>query len=107
MSKLPLTLTVLALPALVVLATACGGPGGKARSYEKPELAKLLGELRSRQEQARSFSAESRMEYWADGERIKPTVLVMGQRGARVRFNALSPAGGGVAADLACNGADF
>ena len=42
-----------------------------------------------------------------DGERIKPTVYVMGERGAKVRFNALNPAGDDVAADLACNGSDF
>ncbi len=47
------------------------------------------------------------MEYWVGDERIKTTVYVMGERGAKVRFNALNPTGGDVAADLACDGRDF
>jgi len=47
------------------------------------------------------------MEYWVDGQRIKTTVYVMGKRGAKVRFNALNPTGGDVAADLACDGSNF
>ena len=86
---------------------ACGGPSGKSRSYKKPNLERIVTELQARQARANSFMAESRMEYWVDGERIKPTVYVMGQRGAKVRFNALSPAGDDVAADLACDGTDF
>jgi hypothetical protein len=86
---------------------ACGGPSGKARSYSAPKVDGLLGELVKRQSLADSFMAESRMEYWVDGERIKPTVYVMGQRGAKVRFNALNPTGSDVAADLACDGTDF
>ena len=46
------------------------------------------------------------MEYWEGDTRVKPTVLVMGERGAKVRFNALNP-DDTVAADLACNGDDF
>jgi Domain of unknown function (DUF4292) len=34
-------------------------------------------------------------------------VLVMGTAQRQVRFNALSPQGGGVLADMACNGKDF
>jgi len=34
-------------------------------------------------------------------------VLVMGEAGAKVRINALSPAGGDVMADLACDGTNF
>ncbi len=47
------------------------------------------------------------MEYWVGAERIKTTVYVMGERGAKIRFNALNPTGGDVAADLACDGIDF
>jgi hypothetical protein len=38
---------------------------------------------------------------------VKGTVLVMGTAQRQVRFNALSPQGGGVLADMACNGTDF
>ncbi len=86
---------------------ACGGPAGKSRGYATPQLQEVLEELRTRQSRATNFVAESRMEYWVDDQRVKPTVLVMGERGAKVRFNALNPAGDDVAADLACNGADF
>jgi hypothetical protein len=41
------------------------------------------------------------------GERVRGTVLMMAERGAKVRINALSPAGDTVAADLACDGQSF
>ncbi len=100
-------------PALALLIVAistfagCGGPSGKTRKYAEPKVEGMLVEIQERQSRADSFMAESRMEYWVDGERIKPTVYVMGQRGAKVRFNALNPTGDDVAADLACNGNDF
>jgi hypothetical protein len=46
------------------------------------------------------------MDYRVGDERIKTTVLVMGQAGARLRFNALDPTGV-VAADLACDGIGY
>jgi outer membrane lipoprotein-sorting protein len=85
---------------------ACGGPSGKPRPYAKPSAEAVMHELSERQAAAESFLAESRMEYWVDGKRIKTTVYVMGQRGARVRFNALDPTNV-VAADLACDGTNF
>lgn len=91
---------------LLLALSACSGSARHTRPYAKPELTQLLTELKARQGQAHSFMAESRMEYWVNDERVKPTVLVMGERGAQVRFNALLP-DGSVAADLACNGADF
>lgn len=98
----------LVAPALLVLAAACcGGPAGAPRPYPAPTAEALLGRLAEIRDSARSFSAESRMEYWSGGERIKPTVLVMGAVGAKARFNALNPTGGNVAADLACDGVSF
>ncbi len=47
------------------------------------------------------------MDYWVGDQRIKATVYVMGQRGAKVRFNAVNPATDATAADLACNGQSF
>ena len=47
------------------------------------------------------------MDYWLGKDRVKGSMLVMGEVGAKVRFNALSPAGESVMADLACNGRDF
>ncbi len=105
LSRWALSLWPLALACSVTL--ACGGPSGKSRSYSAPKVEAILVEITKRQSLANSFMAESRMEYWVDGERIKPTVYVMGERGAKIRFNALNPTGDDVAADLACNGSDF
>jgi hypothetical protein len=95
------------LLSLAFLALAACGPGAKGRPYPAPQPDALVTHLLERQNIARSFMAESRMEYWVDDQRIKPTVLVMGERGARVRFNALNPDAGSVAADLACDGSSF
>ncbi len=52
------------------------------------------------------MALDSRMEHWVDKQRIKPTVLVMSQRGAKIRLNVLDPTGN-VATDLACDGDNF
>ncbi len=96
------------ISSIVVLA-AC--PGGKG--YEPPWGAKeptALQEtqaLLDRQKAITSFKAESVMDYWLGKDRVKGEVLVMGKPGAYVRLNALSPAGGDVIADLACDGTNF
>ena len=46
------------------------------------------------------------MDYRVGDDRIKTTVLVMGERSAKVRFNALNP-DDTTAADLACDGLNF
>lgn len=91
----------------LLLVACCGGSSGTVRSYEAPTANALVQTLSERSAVANSFLAESRMEYWVGAERIKTTVYVMGERGAKVRFNALNPTGGDVAADLACDGIDF
>ncbi len=95
------------LLSLGLLASACGGPGAAKRGYTKPTAASIVEALDARNATANSFLHASRMEYWVKDQRVKTTVYVMGERGAKVRFNALGPTGGNVAADLACNGADF
>tara|TARA_R110002096_G_scaffold44524_5_gene119751 strand:+ start:14131 stop:14928 length:798 start_codon:yes stop_codon:yes gene_type:complete len=96
-----------ALLSLGLVFAACGGSGGKARTYQAPTAEQVVQTLQERQAQATNFTHESRMEYWVKDQRIKTTVYVMGERGAKVRFNALNPTGGDVAADLACDGTDF
>jgi hypothetical protein len=97
---------LVALFALLVLGCACG-PKSVPRPYATPQLEAVLSDVRRTNAAARSFSAESTMDYWVGRDRVRGTVLVMGQKGAYVRFNALNPTGDNVAADLACNGADF
>lgn len=104
-ARVPLQTFLLTSSALLLL--ACGGPSGKPRSYAKPAASQVVTHLQESQGLATSYVAESRMEYWVEKERIKPTVMVMGELGAKIRFNALNPTGDDVAADLACNGTNF
>jgi hypothetical protein len=96
----------LTLLALAVLAAACPRSTPE-RPYPAPTAEALLSYLQAQTEKARSLRAESTMDYWVGGERARGTVLMMAEPGAKVRINALSPAGDTVAADLACDGASF
>lgn len=89
--------------------SGCGCLGSRpiARPYPAPTAQALLDYLARQHDSARSFQVESVMDYWIGKDRVKGTVLLMGERGARVRINALSPTGDSVAADLACDGVDF
>jgi hypothetical protein len=96
----------------LVLGTAyagcsCTRQKPKSRSYPEPSTEEILAHLADVQRHARSFQAESVMDYWIGDERVKGTVLLMGRKGARVRINALNPTGDNVAADLACDGIGF
>lgn len=110
LSRSQILLSIFCAASAAIAISACGGPStkkGTPRPYAAPTVDGVLAELAAKEAKAQSFIAESRMEYWVDGERVKPTVLIMGERGAKVRFNALNPAGDDVASDLACNGANF
>lgn len=97
----------LALPA-VLLAFACGCPTKTTqRPYPAPTAEDVVAKLAAQRAKRTSFTAESTMDYWLGSDRVKGTVLVMGSTGKRVRFNALSPAGGEVLADMACDGNSF
>src|SRR5438552_2366144 len=97
----------LALLSCVVL-LACGCPRGA--SYPQPATMRtaqdIIDQLAKTRAARTSFRAESVMDYWLGKDRVKGTVLVMGTSKRQVRFNALSPQGGGVLADMACNGSD-
>jgi hypothetical protein len=93
---------------LPLLGLACGCPG--RAKYPQPGALtadSLAADLTAAQARATSFKAETTMDYWLGKDRFKGTVLVMGTAGAKVRLNALSPAGGDVLADLGCDGTDF
>jgi len=98
----------LALAGLALgLLAGCPGPTGTARPYPEPTVDNVLAKLAAQRATRTSFTASSKMDYWARDQRVKGDVLVMGTAGKRVRFNALSPAGGDVLADMACDGASF
>jgi len=98
---------VLAALALGTLAGCPGHGGTGARPYAEPKVTDILAKLAQQRETRKSFTASSKMDYWLGSQRVKGDVLVMGTAGKRVRFNALSPAGGDVIADMACDGAQF
>ncbi|MBA3459538.1 MAG: DUF4292 domain-containing protein [Deltaproteobacteria bacterium] len=81
--------------------------GGGKRDYADPTAADVVKRLEQQHAERTGFSAESVMDYWIGKDRLKGTVLVMGTTGKKVRFNALSPAGGDVLADMACDGTSF
>lgn len=87
---------------------ACGCPhGGTPRDHAAPTVAEIVDKLGKARAELTSFVADSTMDYWLGGQRAKGEVLVMGAVGAKVRFAALSPAGGSTMAELACDGKDF
>jgi hypothetical protein len=98
---------------IVVLAVLCGGSncggGSKVKQpYATPPVETFLAHLRTQGAAATSYVAtENTMDYWVGKERIKTTTHVMGKRGAMIRFNAINPATGSTAADLACDGTNF
>jgi hypothetical protein len=97
-----------ALPVLVLGVLACGCPHGSSkRPYPEPTVDELLARIAANRDGVTSFSAESVMDYWMDDQRVKGDVLVMGTQGSMIRIHALSPAGGDVMADLACDGMNY
>lgn len=95
-----------AIALFAVVLAACPGKN-HVRDYPPPTAEQLLAALAAQRDGLTSYSAEAVMDYWVGDQRVKGTVLVMGKRGAYIRFNALLPSGGNVAADLACNGEAF
>lgn len=108
MGGLSLHMRLMLLPLAALLLPAC--PGTKAgikRDYPEPKAAEIVARLENQHQERTAFTAESTMDYWLGKDRVKGTVLVMGTLGKKVRFNALSPAGGNVLADMACDGSNF
>lgn len=98
------TLTV---AALLAIAGCPGKNGGGARPYPQPTVASVTEQLGKARAAMTSFRGDSTMDYWLSGQRAKGEVLVMGTVGKRVRFAALSPAGGSTLAEMACDGTNF
>ncbi|MBV8759822.1 MAG: DUF4292 domain-containing protein [Deltaproteobacteria bacterium] len=95
---------------LLLVLAACpggGGSGGVNRPYPAPTADDLVARLAKKRAELTSFTADSMMDYWLANQRAKGEVLVMGTPGAKVRFAALSPAGGSTLAEMACDGKSF
>src|SRR5262245_10275014 len=93
--------------AMAVLACGCPHNGTYRQPAKMRSVQDVIDQLAKTRAARSSFTAESVMDYWLGKDRVKGTVLVMGTSKRQVRFNALSPQGGGVLADMACNGTDF
>jgi hypothetical protein len=92
---------------VLLLAGGCPAPGAVQRPYPAPTVPDLVARLAKARAELTSFRADSTMDYWLGNQRAKGEVLVMGAVGAKVRFAALSPAGGSTLAEMACDGTNF
>jgi hypothetical protein len=95
-----------ALVAVVALA-ACGDAGRHPRPAQLDTVEQVAARLAAGRSEVTAFRALTLSDYWLAGQRYKGEVKIMGTVGAKVRFNALSPAGGSVLLDLVCDGAGF
>ncbi|HUS30480.1 MAG TPA: hypothetical protein VMZ53_18350 [Kofleriaceae bacterium] len=96
--------------ALVVgalIATACCGPKGSKPPSNDLTVQQIVDNTAKARGELTSFRGDSTMDYWLSGQRAKGEVLVMGTTGKKVRFAALSPAGGATLAEMACDGTNF
>ncbi|MEO6773449.1 MAG: DUF4292 domain-containing protein [Kofleriaceae bacterium] len=93
--------------AFAVLMIGCAGTSKSSRPYAEPKLDDIVARLAKARGELTSFRADSTMDYWLGNQRAKGEVLVMGEVGAKIRFAALSPAGGSSMAEMACDGTSF
>ena len=98
---------VMRLASFVLALVLAGCPGHP--KYPEPQVTvqDALARLAKQRAERTSFVADSTMDYWLGNQRAKGEVLVMGAVGAKVRFAALSPAGGSTMAEMACDGQSF
>lgn len=91
------------------LLLVCGCPHGATgpRPDHDPTVADVVARLDKARAELVAFKADATMDYWLGNDRVKGEVLLMGKAGARVRFAALSPAGGSSLAEMSCDGTNF
>src|SRR5512138_1469381 len=91
-----------------LIAMACCGPkGGTTNPHPELTVEQVIAQLAKKRDALTSFTGQATMDYWLSGQRAKGDVLVMGTVGKKVRFAALSPAGGSTLAEMACDGTNF
>jgi hypothetical protein len=93
--------------ALLCFLAACTGGAGVQRPYPAPAADDIVARLAKKRAELTSFTSDSTMDYWLANQRAKGEVLMMGTPGSKVRFAALSPAGGSTLAEMACDGTNF
>jgi hypothetical protein len=96
------------LLALAALALALGCGDHIKQPYAPPTADAFVQHLRQVGERTKTYVATNNtMDYWLGKQRIKTTMHVMGEKGAKVRFNGINPQTSTTAADLACDGTSF
>ena len=93
--------------ALLAILCGCPAPTGTSAPAVQPTVEDVVARLAKARDELTSFRADTTMDYWLGNQRAKGEVLVMGAAGAKVRFAALSPAGGSTMAEMACDGSSF
>ena len=91
----------------VIAGAACCGPKSVKPPSSELTVPQVVDNLAKEREAMTSFRGDSTMDYWLSGQRAKGEVLVMGKTGKKIRFAALSPAGGSTLAEMACDGTNF
>jgi hypothetical protein len=79
---------LLALGTVASLGACCTPAFVAQRPHPAPDAQMLLNELRQRQQVVRGADLETRAESWLGGQRTKATVLMLVERGGRLRFEA-------------------
>jgi hypothetical protein len=98
-------LAFLLLP-LVLLATACPS-SHMVRPYADPGADAVVAHLTSLRERVQTLRAETLSDARVGDQRANLTVYILAGWGGRLRYMAMSPGGGNMAADLASDGTTF
>jgi hypothetical protein len=99
------SLRFLLLP-LVLVACAC--PGARiARPYADPGADQVVAYLTSLRQRVHTLRAETLSDARIGNDRANITVYILATWGGRLRYQAMNPGGGALAADLASDGTEF
>jgi hypothetical protein len=99
--------------AWLVLLAACGSHPKYARDLPELTAEQLVARVAKHRDELTSWKvvdgdhATTLMTYWVGSERLKGDTLVMAKLGQKLRFAALSPAGGDPMISFACNGTGY
>jgi hypothetical protein len=96
----------LASALVLSVAAGCAHHLPAVRSYPAPAAGELVARLRARQGAFRSMNARVRATSWLGGDRVRATVLMLVERGGKLRFEAEVSLQGTVAV-LATDGRRF
>jgi hypothetical protein len=97
----------LPLLALTLLCAACPSGARIARPYADPGADAVVAHLTGLRERVRTLRAETVSDARVGKERAKLTVYVLAAWGGKLRYMAMNPGGGAMAADLASDGVQF